>query len=498
MTYLSKSKYCALWQCPKIVWLHKYRPDEMFLDDSVLSRMAVGNEVGAIARQLFGDSIDVTAYKYDKIDLNQMIENTKAEIMKGTNIICEASFEFNGLFCSVDILKKDSDGWSIYEVKSSTSEDKAVYYADLAYQKYVLEHCGIKIISTYIVCLDNNYIFDGILDLNRLFKITDVSKEINDEIFNKTVNLSIAERLLVSDKEPDIDLSESCQNPYLCAFWKYCSRNLPNPSVFDLYRLPAKSKFEYYRKGWITYRDILLNVYNDNKIRILQLNCELNDSGTVIDKKGIKSFLSTLSFPLYFLDFETIQPAIPQYIGTKPYQQIPFQYSLHYIETPNGELKHKEFLGISGTDPRRDLADQLCRDIPYNVCTLVYNKSFECTRIKELAKEFPDLAEHLLNIESNIKDLLVPFKSGYYYNKMMKGSFSIKSVLPAIFPNDPELNYNNLEGVHNGSEAMTVFPKIKDMPPEEADKTRRNLLKYCKLDTYAMVKIWQELARVSQ
>lgn len=128
----------------------------------------------------------------------------------------------------------------------------------------------------------------------------------------------------------------------------------------------------------------------------------------------------------------------------------------------------------------------------------MYNKSFECTRIKELAKEFPDLAEHLLNIESNIKDLLVPFKSGYYYNKMMKGSFSIKSVLPAIFPNDPELNYNNLEGVHNGSEAMTVFPKIKDMPPEEADKTRRNLLKYCKLDTYAMVKIWQELARVSQ
>ena len=193
-----------------------------------------------------------------------------------------------------------------------------------------------------------------------------------------------------------------------------------------------------------------------------------------------------------------MQPVIPQYIGTKPYQQIPFQYSLHYIEEEGGELKHKEFLAQSGVDPRRALAEQLCSDIPMNVCVTAYNKAFECSRIKELAEAFPDLAEHLLSIEANIKDLLVPFKSGYYYNRAMGGSFSIKSVLPAIFPNDPTLDYHNLEDVHNGSEAMSIFPKIKDMSPEEQERTRRNLLKYCELDTYAMVKVWEELVRVAQ
>ena len=133
-----------------------------------------------------------------------------------------------------------------------------------------------------------------------------------------------------------------------------------------------------------------------------------------------------------------------------------------------------------------------------NVCVTAYNKAFECTRLKELAAEFPDLAEHLLNIRDNIVDLLVPFQSGWYYNRAMGGSFSIKSVLPAIFPDDPALDYHNLEGVHNGSEAMTVFPKIKDMPLEEQAKARHDLLKYCELDTLAMVKVWEELVRVSR
>ena len=133
-----------------------------------------------------------------------------------------------------------------------------------------------------------------------------------------------------------------------------------------------------------------------------------------------------------------------------------------------------------------------------NVCVTAYNKAFECGRIKELADAFPDLAEHLLNIRDNIVDLLVPFQSGYYYNRAMGGSFSIKSVLPAIFPDDPVLDYHNLEGVHNGGEAMTIFPKIKDMPPEEQNIARHNLLKYCELETYAMVKVWEELVRTAE
>ena len=188
-----------------------------------------------------------------------------------------------------------------------------------------------------------------------------------------------------------------------------------------------------------------------------------------------------------------MQPVIPLYPGTKPYQQIPFQYSLHYVEEPGGELKHKEFLAESGPDPRRAIAESLCRDIPRNVCVTAYNKGFECGRLKELAAQFPDLAGHLLNVQDNIRDLLTPFQSGYYYNRAMGGSFSIKSVLPALFPDDPSLNYHNLDGIHNGSEAMNIFPKIKDMSPEEQAATRKNLLAYCKLDTYAMVKVWEAL-----
>ena len=193
-----------------------------------------------------------------------------------------------------------------------------------------------------------------------------------------------------------------------------------------------------------------------------------------------------------------MQLPVPQFPGTKPYPQIPFQYSLHYIEEPDGELKHKEFLGESGEDPRRAIAESLCRDIPMNTCVTAYNRGFECDRIKELATAFPDLAEHLLNICYNIQDLLTPFQSGYYYNRAMGGSFSIKSVLPALYPDDPELNYHNLDGVHNGSEAMELFPKIKDLPPEEQAIARKNLLAYCKLDTLAMVKVWQRLIEAAK
>ena len=496
MLYLSKSKYCSLWQCPKILWMNKYKPEELVLDSSALARMEAGNEVGDLAMGLFGDYVEVTAYKGERLNLQKMIADTKAEMDKGTPVICEASFEFGGLYCAVDILCKEENGWAIFEVKSSTKSDKEIYIADIAYQKYILQNCGVNITGTYLIFIDNNYVLDGDLDINRLFKVTDVWDWVSQEERNISVNLKIAEKTLRSETEPEIDISEHCKKPYDCGYWKYCSRHIPSPSVFDLYRLQTSKKFDYYRKGIITYNDLFLSGVVTNEKHLRQIEFALTDKGTYVDKNGIQDFLDTLSYPLYFLDFETEQPVIPKYNGTKPYQQIPFQYSLHYIESKDGELKHKEFLAESGSDPRQALAESLCKDIPMNVCVTAYNKAFECGRIKELADAFPDLAEHLLNIRENIKDLLDPFQKGYYYNKAMGGSFSIKSVLPSIFPNDPTLDYHNLDGVHNGSEAMSIFPKIKDMPPEEQEKARKNLLEYCKLDTFAMVKVWEELVRV--
>ncbi len=497
MTYLSKSKYCGIWQCPKIAWMRKYKPEELVIDDSLTSRMEAGREVGEFARGLFGSYVDVTSYTDEKLDIPTMLAKTAEEIANGTEIICEAAFETDGLYCAVDILKKSEFGWDIYEVKSSTHDDEPVYMADIAYQKYVLKQCGVNVTGTYLVCLNNEYVFDGILGIHQLFKIIDVAPVVFIEESRIEPIIAEAKNVLACSEEPDIDLSMSCNKPYPCSFWKYCSRHIPNPSVFNLYRMPFKKKLEYYEEGLLTYEDLQRSnkISNDKQLR--QIQHFLVDKGTYVEKENIQSFLDTLSYPLYFLDFETMQPVIPIYVGTKPYAQIPFQYSLHYFEKEGGELKHKEFLAESGTDPRRALAEQLCADIPMGVCVTAYNKAFECTRLKELADIYPDLADHLLNIEANIVDLLVPFQSGYYYNRAMGGSFSIKSVLPAIFPNDPELDYHNLEGVHNGSEAMMLFPKIKDMPVEEQIIARKNLLKYCELDTFAMVKVWQELVRVA-
>ena len=493
--HFSKSKYTSFWQCPKINWLDKYKPEEKEIDEGALGRMASGNAVGDLAMTLFGDFTEVTTYGDDeKLDLDAMKRKTAECLDKEVENICEASFDYNGLYCAVDILHKERGGYAIYEVKSS-AHLKYYYLSDVAYQKYVLEKCGVNVTGTYVVYINSKYKRQGEIDVKKLFKIADVKDLIADEYEVVERNIKRAEEILDSDKEPNIDIGEQCSTAHACAYWNYCSKHLPEHNVFQIYR--CNKKWELYRNGLISFEDLQGHA-SLNFMQSRQIDFTLNDRGTYTDKRLITEFLATLSYPIYFLDFETMQEIIPPFDGAKPYEQIPFQYSLHYIESENEELKHKEFLGVSGEDPRRAISESLCENIPENVCVLAYNKKFECSRLKVLAEEFPDLSKHLLNIKHNVKDLLDPFQKGAYYNKAMGGSFSIKSVLPALFPNDPALNYHNLEEIHNGGEAMTIFPLIKDMPPEEQQRTRKNLLKYCELDTFAMVKIWQELVRVSK
>ena len=490
----SKSKYCNYKQCPKMAWLNKYRPELYVQDSAAEARFVNGNEVGDLAMGLFGDFVEVTVKDINgKINIPEMIENTKECIKNGVQNICEASFEYNGLYCVVDILRQDGDGYAIYEVKSSTHPENYAYIVDISYQKYVLEKCGLKINKTFTVTIDSSYVRGDDLDIKALFKITDLTDIVIKEQASVEATLKEAEEYLASREEPQKNISRACFEPYSCGYWQHCSAHLPTPSVFDLYRLSKAKKFEYYNMGIVSFDDIektgwFLSPQINNQVQYY-----LHDKGIYADKEGIKKFLDTLSYPLYFLDFETMQSIIPQFKGVSPYAQVPFQYSLHYIEEEGGELKHKEFLAQSGEDPRRTIAESLCENIPDNACCLAYNKSFECARLGELATLFPDLSIHLMAIRHNMKDLLDVFKGGLYYRKEIGGSFSIKSVLPAMFPNDPELDYHNLDGVHNGTEAMNVFPIIQFLPEEEQEIARHNLLKYCELDTYAMVKIWQEL-----
>jgi len=495
---ISKSRYTLFRQCPKALWLNTYKPELCVISDALQQRFQAGSIVGNWAKGLFGKYVEVTIYDADgKLNLTKMVANTRKCIESETEVICEAAFQYAGTYCAVDILKKDNSGYAIYEVKSSTDGDKEVYAQDIAFQKYILTHCGIEVTRTYLISINSDYVLDGELDIHRLFQIQDISVAVEREYLSVEHQVAKAKQMLAQkDVEPNEDLDIHCHKPYDCAFWEYCSRHIPEWSVFDLYRMTFDKKIAYYQQNKITYEQLQNEALNEKQQ--MQIHCALNDY-IYINKVEIANFLSTITYPLYFLDFETMQPVIPEFQGTHPYQQIPFQYSLHYIEQEGGKLKHKEFLGESGEDPRRTLAEQLCADIPLDVCTTAYNKAFECTRLTELADTFPDLAQHLLNIRDHIVDLLVPFQSGWYYVPAMGGSSSIKSVLPALFPNDPELNYHNLAGsVHNGGEAMSIFPKIKDMTTEEQVAARQSLLKYCELDTYAMVKVWQKLKEAAE
>lgn len=495
---ISKSRYTLYRQCPKALWLKTYRPEQAEISDALRQRFESGSVVGDLAKGLFGNYSEVTAYISDgKLDLDKMVKDTQRCIDAGVDVTCEASFVYDSGYCAVDILKKENDGYAIYEVKSSTDSGNEIYAQDVAYQKYLLSRCGIEVTGTYLVFINSDYVLDGELDISKLFQVQEISEAVAREYANVEYQVARAKKMLAQiDVEPNEDLDVHCHKPYDCAFWKYCSRLLPKQSVFNLYRMNFDKKVAHYKQGIVNFEQLSNESLNDKQRR--QVECNLHDT-IYINKVEIAKFLNTLSYPLYFLDFETIQPVIPEYQGTHPYQQIPFQYSLHYIEKEGGELKHKEFLGVSGEDSRRSLSEQLCNDIPLDACVTAYNKAFECSRLTELAETFPDLASHLLNIRDHIIDLLVPFQQGWYYVPAMGGSFSIKSVLPALFPDDPELDYHNLEGsVHNGGEAMSIFPKIKDMAPEEQLLARRSLLKYCELDTYAMVKVWQKLKEAAE
>ncbi len=484
---LSKSKYCEGITCLKKLWLSINKPD---LKEDVNEKVFdTGTEVGELAKKLYGDHTDIEF----NTDLSKMIDDTnKAIDAKGDTTITEASFNYNNNFCSVDILRRKNNIYEINEVKSSTHIND-IYLDDISYQYYILSNLGYEINRCNIIILNSSYVRKGELELNKLFLINDVTKEVlakQEEIKEKILYLNNN----ISDKEPDVKLGTYCQDPYTCPFFNYCTSDLVQPNIFSLSGMTFNKKCDYYHRGIISFED--LSKENLNTKYQEQIEYELEDLKDKINIPSIKKFLSTLKYPLYFLDFETYQEAIPSYDNISPYMQIPFQYSLHVKKSINSPLEHYEFLALPGIDPRHSLAESLVKDIPKDVCTIAYNMSFERTVLKKLAELYPDLREHLLNIRDNMKDLMIPFKNRDYYNKLMQGSYSIKYVLPALFPNDPKLDYHNLELIHKGDEAANAYSTLHLKSNEEQKIIRKCLLTYCELDTYAMVKIFEKLLDV--
>lgn len=490
--YLSKSKYCECVQCEKILWLKKYKP--LPVDETDNSSFDEGRKVGEFAKGLFGDYEDVP---YDE-DIGVRVKRT-AELLEGRpNVIAEASFIHENNFCSVDILKNDADGVEIYEVKSST-EVKDVHVDDVSYQYFVLTNLGLNVKKACIVYINNEYVRVGELEIDKLFNIDDRTEEVKkkqDEIRDNIDFINAFMKEHGEGNEPDKQLGKHCFDPYDCSFWGYCTRDLPKPNVFDLRNMQKRTKFNKYYDGLVSFEDLQNEKINAKCLE--QIDFELNDREPKIEKDIIKDLLDSLVYPLYFIDYEACRYAIPEYEGTKPYQQIPFQYSLHIIREEGAPLEHREFLADADDENIvRTFAESMIGDLNEDGSVIVFNRGFEESLVnKKIAEMYPDLKDEIERINGNIVDFMVPFKNRAYYVREMKGSYSIKYVLPALYPDDSELDYSNLELIHHGEEASQAFLDLKDETPEKQDEIREGLLRYCELDTYAMVKIWERFREV--
>ena len=394
---------------------------------------------------------------------------------------------FNEVLSIADIFVMEKGGAKVYEVKSSTSISET-YLNDAALQYYVISNLGIRVKDFSIIYINNQYVRKGDLNLKELFITESVLELILPLQKSVKQNVDRFKKLLLRKKMPNIEIGEHCYNPYTCGFFNYCRKHIPEDSIFDFSGMHLAKKYELYRNGIIRLDDVPED-YSLNKNNRLQL--EVHKSGKpLIDKKAIKNFLSELYYPLYFMDFETFQPAVPLFDNAKPYQQIPFQYSVFLKKSKDSEAEHFEFLAESGIDPRKKFIENLLKVTKGKGDVLVYNKTFEITRLNEIARDFPEYADEIEKLVSRIKDLMIPFQKKYYYAPEMKGSYSIKAVPPALVP---ELSYEELE-INEGGLASVAYESLQT----ETDlmfiaEIKQQLLEYCKLDTLGMVRILEQL-----
>ena len=479
--FLSKSDYILGLDCFKALWLKKNRKDlTPGYDDRTLQNFETGEKVQELAYEFYGKGVFVDAENWDVIG---GAVKTKT-LVQTHNIIYEATAKLdNGCFCRIDIMMRNGDAWDLIEIKSAT-EVKDYYIDDLAFQKYVFENAGYPVKNCKVLHLNNQYVRHGDLDIKQLFIEENVSELVNEK--KQEVELSVQDLLKTQQQteEPDIQLHSACKD---CPYYAYCGKDVPEYSVFDL--LSAKKADEFYQEtGSLNVEDVSEDWCSTNK-QLIDRDAYLNKS-LHIESENIREWLNTLEYPMYYLDYETVQCAIPMFDGAKPYSQIPFQFSLHIQDSPDAEPRHIEFLHQNRSDPRRALAEALVKGCAKKGSIVVYNQAFEMTRNKELAELFPDLADDILAINERIIDQLIPFRNRALYSYKQKSSASIKYVLPAF----SDLSYKGMN-IANGGEAMSKYLAFLEgnQTEEESKQMFADLLKYCGQDTYAMVLLMKVL-----
>jgi hypothetical protein len=488
---LSKSQYLKGLQCPKALWLHRHRPNlappiseqKQWLFDS-------GHEVGTLAQAYFenGHLIDEPYYETDKA-----IDSTNRSIADDKNVIFEATASSpDGAYSRIDILKKITGtvNWDLIEVKQSTGI-KDYHLDDIALQRYAFQGAGYDIRRSILMHLNRDYIRRGELDPKNMFLLEDCTDWALSRMAGIASHLSFLLDIINQPDEPSVSIGRHCRSPFECDYMGYCWQHVPEYSVFNVFR---GAKLDGLLAAGILDVSELPAGFPLTERQQIEINAYKNRS-VHVDRHGIGNFLNTLKYPLYYLDYETIFPAIPLFDNSSPYQQIPFQFSLHTQQKRGGELTHAEFLHSAMTDPRPDFVSELIEDCGTDGSVIVYNMGFESRINRELSVAFPHHAAELEKINSRMVDLLVPFRNRYLYHPEMLGSASIKSVLPAFVL---ELTYDELE-ISDGDMASRNYLKcLKNMVSDDAkSEIYDNLRQYCKMDTYAEVRLIEKLYEFS-
>jgi hypothetical protein len=493
MSLLSKSKLIAFRQCPKRLWLELHRPELREDSAGTLASFQVGHQVGDVAKRIYdpngtGTAIDVKAEGYDGA-----LSRSAKLLAESQQPIFEAGFKAGGAMAFADVMLpvggKGNPKWRMVEVKSSTSV-KAYHREDVAVQAFIAKESGIKLESIVVACIDSSWVYPGEENYHGLLAETDLTDEALARTDEVRGWISAAHSVAASTAEPRIAVGAHCHEPFECGFFGYCNQAVVQPKYPAdwLPSLGASTRARLIAAGVDDLRNVPDDLLNDRQRRVKQHTLD----GTVyFDAAGAAKDLAGHGLPAYFLDFETIQFAVPIWKGTRPYQQIPFQFSVHNL-SEHGRLSQDAFLNLTGDDPSEPFAMALIAACGTTGPIFVYNAGFETARVSELARRYSKLSAPLLAINDRVVDLL-PIARNRYYHPSQEGSWSIKAVLPAAVP---ELSYTSLDGVKDGAMAMAVYAEAVNPSTDQnrRDQICQQLLAYCRLDTFAMVRLWQVLS----
>lgn len=473
---LTKSRYCDGVSCIKLLWFQFNAPESIPpASADAKARMEQGIEVGNIAKKLFPKGIEIPR--------DNATTKTK-ELLKKRVPLFEASFSYGQLYCKVDLLiPVDKDEWDIIEVKSTTKV-KDEHLDDAAFQTFVLKNAGIKIRKTHMMFINNEYVKKGKIDLKKLFSKEDITNDVLEKLTEVEENVPRFLKI-IDGPMPEVEYGVDCQAPNDCPV---CSQDVADFEINNLYYF-GKKAWPLVNQGITKLKDLPKSVVLNERQKI-QVQSTLKNK-PFLDIASLKKFLKSLKFPIYCLDFETFGTAIPMYDGTRPYQNVPFQFSIHIMKDWKSQ-QHIEFLSDGKGDPRKELLKAL-KAIGNKGTILAYNASFEIKVLEALAEAFPKESKWIHDLIDRTDDLLIPFREFWYYHPLQNGSCSIKEVLPALTGK----TYEGME-INQGGGATHAFLNILQgkVSKSEETKLRKALLEYCGQDTEGMVDILRVLNKL--